>query len=286
MAQNTAGQGGGALGFGHGIQTVSNCTISGNVASGSSSEMGGGAVWCTANATFGNCILWNNAAQFGPEINVFASLVSPGTLSISYSDVDGGQSAAYVAAGCTLNWGSGNIDAAPLFADAVGGDYHLLTDSPCVDTGDNSLVTVGMDLDGNPRIIGGTVDMGAYETSGPTVVAIDIKPGSYPNAINLGSNGVIPVAILSDGAFDATTVNPETVSLAGAGVAVRGKGNKYLAQEEDVNADGLLDLTIQVETENLDPGQLQDGDAVITGSTYDGVTFEGQDEITIVPPEN
>ena len=119
---------------------------------------------------------------------------------------------------------------------------------------------------------------------GPIIVDIDIKPGSFPNAINLGSNGVIPVAILSDADFDATTVLPETVSLAGSGVAVRGKG-KLLAHEEDVNGDGLLDLVVQVETENLDPGAFQDGTAILTGQTSDGVTFEGSDEITIVPPE-
>ena len=39
-------------------------------------------------------------------------------------------------------------------------------------------------------------------------VTIDIKPGSDPNSINLGSAGVIPVAILSSEAFDATTVDP------------------------------------------------------------------------------
>ena len=116
-------------------------------------------------------------------------------------------------------------------------------------------------------------------------VDIDIKPGSYPNSINLGSKGVIPVAILSSEDFDATTVDPETVALGGAGVAVRGKGNKYMAHEEDVNGDGLVDLVLQVETENLDPNQFQGGLATLTGETYDGLPFEGSDEITIVPPE-
>ena len=116
-------------------------------------------------------------------------------------------------------------------------------------------------------------------------VQIDIKPGSYPNSVNLGSNGVVPVAILTDDLFDATTVNPETVNLAGAGVAIRGKGNKYLAHEQDVNDDGLIDLVLQVETENLDPGQFQDGYAILAGATYGGQAIEGMDEITIVPPE-
>jgi len=67
-------------------------------------------------------------------------------------------------------------------------------------------------------------------------VLIDIKPGSYPNSINLGSHGVIPVAILSSDYFDASTVDPTSVTLAGAGVAVRGKG-KSLSHEEDVNGE-------------------------------------------------
>ena len=116
-------------------------------------------------------------------------------------------------------------------------------------------------------------------------VAIDIKPGSEPNSINLGSNGVFPVAILSSEDFDATQADPGTVSLAGAGVAVRGKNSKPLAHGADVNKDGRLDLVVQVETEDLDPDQLQDGLACLTGETYGGESFAGFDEIRIVPPE-
>ncbi|UCG46353.1 MAG: hypothetical protein JSU94_12690 [Phycisphaerales bacterium] len=120
-------------------------------------------------------------------------------------------------------------------------------------------------------------------------VSIDIKPGSYPNTVNLGSFGVVPVAILSTAEFDATVLPPENVYLAGAGVAVRGKGNKCLATEEDVNGDGLIDLVVKVETENLDPGEFQDGWAVLriyeTSDQTSPVLYEGSDEITIVPPE-
>jgi hypothetical protein len=116
----------------------------------------------------------------------------------------------------------------------------------------------------------------------PMQVAIVIKPGSDPNAINLGSNGVIPVAILSAPGFEATGVDPTTVSLAGSGVAVRGKG-RALANAEDVNADGLLDLVVHVETENLDPAAFQDGQAILTAFTFAGQEIQGSDEITIVP---
>jgi hypothetical protein len=119
--------------------------------------------------------------------------------------------------------------------------------------------------------------------NGATEVDIDIKPYSDDNTINLGSNGVVPVAILSSDTFDATTVDPATVGLNGAGVAVRGKG--ALTHEEDVDGDGLLDLVCKVETENLNPEITQEGYGFLTGRTYGGQEFEGVDEITIVPPE-
>ncbi len=122
------------------------------------------------------------------------------------------------------------------------------------------------------------------------VVEIDIKPGSYPNAINLGSHGLTPVAIFSMVGFDATSVEPNTVNLAGAPVATRGKtGEKFMAHEEDVDGDGLVDLVVQVVTADINPALLQlDGDviyAVLTGNTSGGEAIEGEDEIIIVPPK-
>ena len=122
-------------------------------------------------------------------------------------------------------------------------------------------------------------------------VEIDIKPGSDDNSINLKSRGVVPVAILSDSDtnFDATAVDPAKVFFAGAGVAVRGKGNKYLASKEYVNDDDLLDLVVKVETKNLVPGEFAEGGAYLriheTSDQASPVLYEGWDEIKIVPPE-
>ena len=126
-------------------------------------------------------------------------------------------------------------------------------------------------------------DWWSPESPGVVEVEIDIKPGSSPNSINLGSQGVVPVAILSSADFDATQVDPDTVTLAAASVAIRGKGNRLMAHEEDVNEDGLMDLVVQVETENLQPDQFQDGYAYLMAQTYDGVEIEGSDEVTLVP---
>ena len=62
--------------------------------------------------------------------------------------------------------GVGNIIDAPQFVNIRGGDLRLLGNSRCMDTGDNGAVATSVDLAGNPRIIRGTVDMGAYEFQG------------------------------------------------------------------------------------------------------------------------
>ena len=136
--------------------------------------------------------------------------------------------------------------------------------------------------DGKTGYESATVTITVVETTTITV-DIDIKPGSSPNSINQGSNGVIPVAILSSATFDATTVDPSTVELGGAGVAVRGKG-KSMAHNEDVNGDGLVDLVVQVETQGLD--DLGAGGTVeLTGTTFSGEDIVGYDDVVIVPPE-
>ena len=118
----------------------------------------------------------------------------------------------------------------------------------------------------------------------PTPIVIDIKPGSDPNPINQGSNGLIPVAIFTTDSFDAADVDPDTVTLNGAGVAVRGKAEKLMARLEDVDGDGEDDLILQVETQS-EGVVWETGQVTLTGKTYDGVDIEGTDEVVIVPPE-
>lgn len=110
---------------------------------------------------------------------------------------------------------------------------------------------------------------------------IDIKPDSDLNSINLSSAGVISVAILSSDTFDATTVDPATVFLAGAKVKMAGKSGKYLSHIEDVNEDGLMDLVCQVYTAQF---MIESGEAVavLEAETFDGQVIRGEDFIRIV----
>lgn len=112
-------------------------------------------------------------------------------------------------------------------------------------------------------------------------VGIDIKPGSFPNSINLGSGGNVPVAILSSAEFDATTVDPLSVTLESSPVVLRGNGTPSTSAQ-DVNGDGLVDLVVHVATSTLKL-TTQDTEAVLQGRTYAGLAIAGTDTVNIVP---
>jgi hypothetical protein len=96
-----------------------------------------------------NSIIYDNTAPTGN--NYFIE----GTGSFSYSCTT--PDPAYLG-------GTGNITNPPLFIDASDGNYRLRYDSPCRDSGTNMAAMFGAkDLDGKPRIVNRTVDMGAYE---------------------------------------------------------------------------------------------------------------------------
>ncbi len=145
FADNTArsshiGSGGGGIWAAQGSVKLINCTFNGNAA------QRGGAVSGDYQIIFllSNCILWNDKPQ---EIYTLTPPV------VTYSDVQGG-------------WpGQSNLNANPLFVDPNAGNLRLLPNSPCIDAGNNAAILpyVTTDLDGKPRIVGGTVDMGAYE---------------------------------------------------------------------------------------------------------------------------
>lgn len=130
-------------------------------------------------------------------------------------------------------------------------------------------------------IVGLTVETGG----GPVVVtkgvAIDIKPNVFPNTINLGSGGVVQVAILSGFDFNATDVDPLSVTLASAPVKLKGNGNTQTSVT-DVNGDGKDDIVVHILTEALELSAT-DVEASLEGETRDGIKIRGMDSIRVVP---
>ena len=108
--------------------------------------------------TVANCILWDNEAPLLSEIDSDALA----SITVTHSDIEGGFP------------GTDNIDLAPDFVDPTSDDFHLQANSPCIDTGDNSIIStldIDFDFDGESRILDGDntgdaiVDMGADEKS-------------------------------------------------------------------------------------------------------------------------
>ena len=197
---NTAGSwGGGMYNYDQSSPTVTQCTFSGNTA-----PEGGGMFNLRSSPTVTNCILWNDTP--GEIHNADPNSVP----TVTYSDVQGGTGQPWFGIGC--------LDADPLFVDADGPDDTFGTDddnlrlaagSPCIDAGDNAAVPLGLttDLDGNPRISHGTVDMGAYERQdedGDGVLNDDDNCPGTSNADQQDTDG--------DGVGDACDDCPDTAA--------------------------------------------------------------------------
>lgn len=136
--------------FGGGVLDCSlqNCTVVGNVAA-----YDGGGVFAGGTV---NCIVYYNSAPSSPNY-----------------DLDVGETFATLDYCCTTPLppaGAGNITNEPAFVDLVGGNLHLQTNSPSINSGKNAYAAETNDFDGNPRIVGGTVDIGAYEFQTPTSI--------------------------------------------------------------------------------------------------------------------
>jgi hypothetical protein len=131
-----------------------NNTIADNTASASpdwNEKHGGGLYVYSSDITVINGIMWNDIPQ---EISS-PSEYGITDITVSYSDVQGGQGAVEIHPNHDLNWLAGNIDSNPLFVNPAAADYSLQDDSPCIDAGDPDYYP---DPDGTLR------DMGALAT--------------------------------------------------------------------------------------------------------------------------
>ena len=127
-------------------------------------DMGGGIYFCSGDLTIRNCTITGNTAQdyygsqiklYGGSSSVINSIVwgSTGSPENDISDAEGNCNITYSCIRANFA-GTGNIYTDPLFIDADNENFHLLPDSPCIDTGNPDAQY--NDPDGSRN------DMGAY----------------------------------------------------------------------------------------------------------------------------
>ena len=117
--------------------------------------------------------------------------------------------------------GPGTVFGDPLFIDPSHGNYHLKPGSPAIDAGDDGAVPsdLAADLDGNPRIQGTHVDLGAFEGPGPSAAG---APRAFTGEmrIEIGGSQLHPRIYAHGNAVLNTGVAPPSFTIpAGAFVA-------------------------------------------------------------------
>jgi predicted outer membrane repeat protein len=288
IAGNFAGgYGGGVLHSTYSPYTTSlaNCTLTGNWA-----RYGGGAVhddqqyYYTSNSALLNCIVWDNKQ----------TEVGGSTSDVDYSDVKGGWPGTgnieadplFVQPGYWADIDDLSVVVEPYDEGAVwvDGDYHLQPGSPCIDTGDPAYIatqsgdsipvvyyfdnpldyvakTSEMDLDGQLRVVGGKVDMGAYEYS----VVISAEAGITPGNINLSGNGKwITCRIWLPEEYEVAEIDPGSIRLEDS---IRPLWMWF----DEAKQVAMVKFKLSEVQQLLEPGDME---LAVTGRLDSGISFE------------
>jgi hypothetical protein len=284
ISGNVALDGGAFFSHNIGNPIITNCTISQNTASRSA----GGAIYCceSSNIAVTNSILWGNTAAYESQIKVGNSGAAT-SIQISYCNIQGGKDNIISDDNCTVEWGEGNIDADPNFVNLrsltasevfTTGDYHLLCESPCIDAGNPDFVAEPSetDIDGNPRILGERIDLGADEVT--LSIAAEVK--ITPQSLSLVSNGnrIGCAIVLHDDNYDIGDVNIDSITL-----------STEINPTEKIGPvwNNINERKLHVKFDRYDIQQLLTGLEgsvlmTVTGKFIDGVEFTGSDTIKVL----
>ncbi|MHC4335584.1 MAG: choice-of-anchor Q domain-containing protein, partial [Planctomycetota bacterium] len=261
-----------------GSPVLTNCTVAANNAS---QRAGGLYCYAASNLATTGTILWQDAAQYGAELLV-ANIGTATSVSVSYCDVENMAASVIAESGCTVAWGEGNISLDPCLAQiastlggatTTAGDYHLLGDSPCVDAGNPAYASAPgeLDIDGDARVSGGRIDIGADEREASVLDAtLDAKPEN----LNLGSGikRINCIVTLPEG-YDVASIVLTTLRL---------NGDIQTAWSQiDPDTQQLMAKFERSEIEKL-IGPDQDSVSLqLSGKLNDGTSFAGIDTIGI-----
>jgi uncharacterized repeat protein (TIGR01451 family) len=182
---------------------LTNVTFSGNQVDVWS---GGGMYNQDSSPTLTNVILWGNTKGTLGGGNQLSNVDT--TLVLSYTLIQSGTGHIHNH-DSTVTYGDGILTSDPQFvapitataAPTTTGDYRLQAGSPVIDAGDDGAINatgVTTDLDGNPRIFGDAVDLGAYEAQPNLALRKTVTPttdvthhGAVTYTVVLSNSGVL-----------------------------------------------------------------------------------------------
>jgi len=158
-----------------------NCTFTGNTA-----KLGGAGIYC--NTDYTKSITVTNSIIKGNSPFEFFINVTPGGIGkILMPDVTFSNFNTNL---LSMMGVMGNIDVDPMLIDPDNDDFHLSYSSPCRNSGDSTAPHIlTSDFEGQPRISGGTVDMGCDEFDSGLYFVSNEKPGDSINVTLTGSPG-------------------------------------------------------------------------------------------------
>jgi len=182
----------------------------------------GGGILCGANShpSIINSILWNNIP--GEIYFYFEPSYAPNTITISYSNIQGGQDSIVTNDIGTVNWLEGNIDVDPRFIDATNDDYNLLASSLCINAGHPD----STDADGTRADMGTCPYINTYtgpdwyvSTNGNDTTAA----GSFDNPFASIQAGINFATSADDSVSVAPGTYVENINFRGIGIKVFGE---------------------------------------------------------------
>lgn len=165
-----------------------------------------GAYYLLSVVDMHNNIIWNNPGASGSEIYLDNYWSGAGTINAYNNDFDPAKVFG------TFTNSANNINADPLFVNSAAGDYHLATGSPAINAGNNSAPLLGVaDFEGEVRISGATVDIGADEYH-PANFSIVPESGVFGN---ITVNGVSSAYTFTVNNTGTTTLVIGTIGISG-----------------------------------------------------------------------
>ncbi|WP_013320730.1 beta strand repeat-containing protein [Gloeothece verrucosa] len=257
------GNGGGIYNY-NSDPTVVNTTFSLNTASSGSGLYNtgyySGGYYYQSNVTATNSIFWGNedSNKTGTQI---VNVASYGTATVTYSIVQNGYT------------GTGNKNADPKFVNPGADDLRLSSGSPAIDGGypgalpadsqdldkdGDKTESIPIDLKGVPRLIGASVDIGAYENTQNTNQPPVLNDATFTISKNSPLNTVVGTVTASDPdstnlTYSITAGNPDLDKDNKFAFAIDNSGKITVTDPDDFGTNTKIDLTL-----NVSDGQLSD----------------------------